>query len=90
MTLSAIVTALPGRTEKEILVFSNNSEPMTRGTYSRAFVIKFSDETDLFANVAAGRVEHVSSGNKIEFQSIPQLIAFMDLVLKQARSGSVA
>lgn len=88
MTLSAIVTALPGCTEKEILVFSNNSEPMTRGTYSRAFVIKFSDETDLFANVAAGRVEHVSSGNKIEFQSIPQLIAFMDLVLKQAKPAN--
>ena len=71
-------------------MISNDSEPMTRGTYSRAFVVKFSEETDLSANVVAGRVEHVSSGSKSEFQSIPQLMAFMDRVLKQARIGSVA
>jgi hypothetical protein len=64
-------------------VFSNNSEPMTRGTYSRAFVVKFSDQTNLSANVAEGRVEHVSSGSKVEFQSIPQLLSFMDRVLRE-------
>ena len=64
-------------------MFSNNSEPMTRGTYSRAFVVKFSDQTNLSANVAAGRVEHVSSGSKAEFNSIPQLLAFMDRVLRE-------
>jgi hypothetical protein len=63
-------------------VFLNNSEPMTRGTYTRAFVVKFSERTNLSANVAEGRVEHVSSGSKLEFQSIPQLIAFMDRVLR--------
>jgi hypothetical protein len=33
--------------------------------------------------VAAGRVEHVSSGSKAEFHSIPQLLAFMDGVLRE-------
>ena len=66
-------------------MFSNNSEPITRGTYSRAFVVKFSDKTNLSANVAEGRVEHVSSGSKAEFHSIPQLLTFMDRVLREGQ-----
>ena len=56
---------------------------MTRGTYSRAFVIKFAERTNLSANIAEGKVEHVSSGNTLQFQSLPQLIAFMDRLLKE-------
>ena len=67
-------------------MFSNSSEPMTRGTYSRAFVIKFSDQTNLSANVADGKVEHVSSGNSLRFQSVPQLLAFIDRILKENSS----
>ncbi len=65
-------------------MFPNSSEPMTRGTYSRAFVIKFSDKTNLQANQVEGRVEHVSSGSKFHFHSLPQLIAFMDRILKES------
>lgn len=71
-------------------MFSNNSEPMTRGTYSRAFVVKFSDQTNLSANVAEGRVEHVSSGSKVEFHSIPQLLAFMDSVLREGPTAATS
>ena len=67
-------------------MFSNSAEPMTRGTYSRAFVIKFSDNSNLSTNVADGKVEHVSSGKSLRFQSIPQLLAFMDRVLKENAS----
>jgi len=65
-------------------VFPNSSEPMTRGTYTRAFVIKFADHTNLQSNEVKGSVEHVSSGNKLHFHSLPQLIAFMDRVLKES------
>ena len=64
-------------------MFPNSSEPMTRGTYSRAFVIKFSDDTNLSANIAAGKVEHVSSGDSLRFHSVPQLLAFIDRILKE-------
>jgi hypothetical protein len=66
------------------LVFPNSSEPMTRGTYTRAFVIKFADQTNLQSNEVEGSVEHVSSGSKLHFHSLPQLIAFMDRVLKES------
>ena len=65
----------------------SNSEPMTRGTYSRAFVIKFSDNTNLSANIAEGKVEHVSSGKSLRFQSVPQLLGFIDRVLKEDPSS---
>jgi hypothetical protein len=77
-------------TDLEVVVFSNNSEPMTRGTYSRAFVVKFSDQTNLSANIAEGRVEHVSSGSKVEFHSIPQLLAFMDGVLREGPTSATS
>jgi len=63
---------------------------MTRGTYSRAFVVKFSDQTILSANIAEGRVEHVSSGTKMEFHSIPQLLAFMNRVLKEGPTSATS
>ena len=65
-------------------MFSNSSEPMTRGTYTRAFVIKFTEKTNLQANEVEGRVEHVSSGSTLQFQSLPQLLAFMDRILKES------
>jgi hypothetical protein len=57
---------------------------MTRGTYTRAFVIKFANETNLSANIAEGRVEHVSSGTTYKFESIPQMLAFMDRILRES------
>ena len=62
----------------------NSSEPTTRGTYTRAFVIKFTQETNLSANEVEGRVEHVSSGSTLHFHSLPQMLAFMDRVLREA------
>jgi hypothetical protein len=84
--LSGIFSFYPGGQT----VFSNSSEPMTRGTYTRAFVIKFAPETNLSANVAEGKVEHVSSGNTFQFRSLPQLLAFIDRVLKEGAASPVS
>jgi hypothetical protein len=72
------------RRVSEVLMFLKSFEPLTRGTYSGAFVIRFGEQTNLSANVVEGRVEHVVSGNILHFQSLPQLLAFMDRVLKES------
>jgi hypothetical protein len=69
---------------------SNFSEPMTRGTHTRAFVIKFAKETNLSANLVEGSVEHVASGSTLQFHSIPQLLAFCDRMLKEGAMSTVS
>ena len=65
------------------------SEPMTSGTHTRAFVIKFARETNLSANVVEGSIEHVASGSTFHFHNIPQLLAFCDRLLKEGAVSTV-
>jgi hypothetical protein len=47
----------------------------------RAFVVQFDTHTDVERRHLAGRVEHVVSGQAIQFHSLETLLAFMAQVL---------
>jgi hypothetical protein len=47
----------------------------------RAFVVQFTENTDVAHSQWAGRVEHVTSGQATRFQSREQLLAFVAQVL---------
>jgi hypothetical protein len=48
----------------------------------RAFVIQFNSETAPARNHFAGRVEHVSSGQAVHFQSLMELLLFVERTIK--------
>lgn len=50
-----------------------------------SFVIKFGPDTNAAADKFYGRVEHVSSGQTIRFDSLEQLMEFMRRVLNEVR-----
>ena len=47
----------------------------------RAFVVQFDTHTDVKHGHLAGRVEHVVSGQAIQFRSLETLLAFMAQLL---------
>jgi hypothetical protein len=47
----------------------------------RAFIVQFRAETDLAQACCAGRVEHVVSGQATHFQSLEELLAFLQRTL---------
>lgn len=51
----------------------------------RAFVVQFALETEIGAGRAVGRVEHVTSGQAIHFQSLDNLLIFIDRMLQAGR-----
>jgi hypothetical protein len=55
-----------------------------------AFVVQFAAEGDVAAGTYVGRVEHVGSGDKHNFESPDDLMAFVHEVLTRPRYGRVA
>jgi hypothetical protein len=55
--------------------------------HTSAFVIQFLFRTDLEAKRCEGRVEHVASGQAMHFQSVDELLSFLDRVLKETRAA---
>ena len=53
-----------------------------------AFVLQLRPETDIAAGRVAGRVEHVATSQATHFQSLDELLAFIDGVLKLQRAES--
>ena len=51
-----------------------------------AFVVHFRTNTDLAHGQIAGRVEHVVSGQSVHFDSLEDLLAFLDRVLTTVRA----
>ena len=51
----------------------------------RAFIVQFRAETDLAQARCAGRVEHVVSGQATHFQSLEELVRFIERVLAAVR-----
>jgi hypothetical protein len=47
----------------------------------RAFVVQLTENTDVTRGQWAGRVEHVTSGQATRFQSLDELLAFVERVL---------
>lgn len=50
----------------------------------RAFVVQLDTHTDLARRQLTGQVEHVVSGQAVQFHSLETLLAFMARVLRQA------
>lgn len=50
---------------------------------NRAFVVQFTALTSLPQQQAAGRVEHIVSGQSAHFQSLEELLAFIAQVFEQ-------
>ena len=51
-----------------------------------AFVVHLRTNSDVFHGPIAGRVEHVVSGQSIHFDSLEELLAFLDQVLANVRA----
>ena len=52
----------------------------------RAFVVQFRAETDIEQGRCTGRVEHVVSGQAMQFHSLEELLAFTARVLATVRA----
>jgi len=50
----------------------------------RAFVVQFREHADVERGQWTGRVEHVTSGQATQFQSLEELLAFITRVLAGA------
>ena len=55
---------------------------------TRAFVVQFRADTAVEQGPLAGRVEHVASGQAIDFESLETLLAFISGVLLAERECS--
>lgn len=64
-----------------------NANPYPPG---RAFVLKLHRETDLVAGVVRGRIEHVASGSRGEFDGVDQLLGWLAHGLEQGCDDTLA
>ena len=53
--------------------------------YNAAFVIQLREETDVSAGRVEGRIEHIASTRATRFNSIDELLGFIESVLIQVR-----
>ncbi|MGI9294464.1 MAG: hypothetical protein ACR2PS_10835 [Pseudomonadales bacterium] len=53
----------------------------------RAFVIQFGGETVPTRNLFEGRVEHINSGQAMHFQSLVELLEFVEQVFASVKNG---
>ena len=53
--------------------------------HSGAFVVRFSPNTNPNAQQFCGRVEHVATGKVVRFESIEELIHFINRILQEVR-----
>jgi hypothetical protein len=54
----------------------------------KAFVVQFSRETRDFTATCAGRIEHLSSGRRIQFTSPAELLQALERLLAASGDGS--
>lgn len=54
----------------------------------QAFVVQFAAHTQIAAGRMAGRVEHIVSGQVARFESLEDLLAFVDRVLQAKRRNT--
>ena len=55
--------------------------------YNAAFVIQLREETDVSRGRVEGRVEHIASTRATRFNSIDELLGFIESVLIQVRNA---
>ena len=66
----------------------SDASNQARLSVHRAFVVQFQADTAVEQGRLAGRVEHVVSGQTVDFQSLEMLLAFIAEVLRQQREHS--
>jgi hypothetical protein len=54
--------------------------------YAKAFVVQFAAETDADLNHAAGRIEHLQTGQRSRFASLDEMLARMRAILTSTDS----
>ena len=62
---------------------------MNRLPHKTAFVVRFDTTSDIESGVIEGKVEHVASFRTERFQSLDELLMFVDLMLREAKSEEV-
>jgi hypothetical protein len=55
--------------------------------YKGAFVIQFRTETDIECGRIIGRVEHVASSRSVRFESLDELLRFIDRILSEIKKS---
>ncbi len=60
---------------------------MSGSQHTGAFVIQLRPQTDVKAGRLEGRVEHVASNQAAHFESLDELLSFLDRILKAARAN---
>ena len=53
--------------------------------YSNSFVIQFQAETEVEPNTLTGRIEHVASNRMTHFNTLEELLTFVNQVLRKAQ-----
>ena len=61
--------------------------PEKRLSPQAAFVVQFVAGSDLRGGEVGGRVEHVASGRSARFESVDDLLRFLEQALQQASQG---
>jgi hypothetical protein len=51
----------------------------------KAFVVQFTHETGVEAGTFCGRAEHLSTGQRVQFESAQELVEFVHAVLQEPR-----
>ncbi|HKA21256.1 MAG TPA: hypothetical protein VKN18_23460 [Blastocatellia bacterium] len=62
---------------------------MNRLPHNTAFVVRFDPSSDIESGIIEGKVEHVASFRTERFQSLDELLMFVGLMLRDARSEEV-
>lgn len=63
----------------------NNS--LTDGLlHDRAFTIRFGGDSAPTQSLSAGRVEHISTGHVTHFESLPELVKFVNQILASVKN----
>ena len=59
---------------------------MNRLPHKSAFIVRFDTTSDIENGIIEGRVEHVASFKTERFQNLEELLLFVGLMLREARS----
>jgi len=62
---------------------------MNRLPHKTAFVVRFDVTSDIEGGVIEGKVEHVASFRTERFQNLEELLMFVNLMLRDAKSEEI-
>lgn len=66
---------------------NNQSKNLSDGLlHDRAFAIRFGGEAAQAQSPSAGRVEHISTGQVTHFDSLPELVSFVNQILTSVKN----